>query len=324
VPVFALTKGPAQVLTQSASGTQFNEVTDTSNNHVTIFPTIQGYTLSYSYEDKSFQQESGDEAALVYCYNPPNSTQPPLWVALQISDSVTSEHRWETCLINFPLSTGEEVTVRQLDLRDIQLESNPPMTGRYFAFQYISNNQTEVVLYWYETAIFDTNSTAQTKSIMISLIAVPSRGQSIYQLEADELPVAQAINSYWQPIQTWSTVALALSQNGLGLSAGAAAMLVLLVALQIYLNRREKQALSILFKKIPTQDQLLIKTVGKTKNATTQALTTEFQRLSSSSMPISQSRINQKLNEADRTGLIKKAVVSRDDKPFLIWKKSDF
>jgi hypothetical protein len=43
----------------------------------------------------------------------------------------------------------------------------------------------------------------------------PSSPQGVSDAEAQELPFAQAINNYWQPIQTWSTIALAISQNGL-------------------------------------------------------------------------------------------------------------
>ena len=314
-PVFAITKGPAQVMNQTPSGTQISTMANTANF---VFPNIQGYKISYSYRDAAFEQESGDDAALVYCYNSQQTTSPTIWVALQIASSVISEHQWETCLINFPLSQGDQATVRQLDLRDIQLEINPPMSARYFAFQYINNNQTEIVLYWYETAIFETNSTSQTKSVMISLIAYPSKGQSVSQVENDELPVAQDINNYWQPIQTWTTIALALSQNGLALSGGAAAIFVLLAFYEVYLDRREKHALLIMYKKLSAQDQLLIKAVNNLKNATTQAVTNEFQKLSSTS--ISESYIAQKLDEAEKAGLIKKSLISQKDCPFLIWK----
>lgn len=205
-------------MTQTASGTQIN----TSKS---MLPSIQGYKLNFAYEDTQFEQESGDEASLVYTYASTNNSA-AVWIALQIAPSVTSEHRWETCLINFPLSRSEEVTVNQLDLRDIQLQSNPPITARYFAFQYKNSNQTQIVLYWYETATFNTNGTAQTKSIMLSVIMYTNSPKTVAQSEAQELPVAEAINNYWQPIKTWTSVALFLSANGLYLSIAFSAILV--------------------------------------------------------------------------------------------------
>jgi hypothetical protein len=65
--------------------------------------------------------------------------------------------------INYPLSQGTQPKVTQLDLTDIQTRANPPKVGRYFAFQYHSTNQTQVVLYWYETATFTVNNQTQQK-----------------------------------------------------------------------------------------------------------------------------------------------------------------
>jgi hypothetical protein len=271
-PVFALTQGPAQVMIQTPSGTQIN----TSNS---MLPNIPGYTLNYLYRDTQFEQSTGVDAALVYSYGSPNETTSTVWIAIQIAASVSPEHRWETCLINFPLSLGEQTSVNQLDLRDIQIQDNPPMTARYFAFQYKNTNQTQVVLYWYETATFNTNSTAQTKSVMISLVIYPSSPQNVSETENQELPIANAINNYWQPIKTWTTVALAISQNGLALLTAATIIFVLLILYTMYLNRREKLSLLTLYRKLPTQDQLLIKAIDNiknTQNTTTQAITTEF------------------------------------------------
>lgn len=146
-PVFALTQGPAQVMTQTPSGAQVD-----ASNSTLPFPQINGYSLNYVYRDLQFEKTSGDDAALIYAYHPSNGTASTVWIALQISSSVASEHRWETCLISFPLSQGEQSSVKQVDLRDVQIQSNPPLTARYFAFEYKNTNQTQVVLYWYETA----------------------------------------------------------------------------------------------------------------------------------------------------------------------------
>ena len=220
-----------------------------------------------------------------------------------------------------PLSKGDQLTVNQLDLRDIQIQDNPPMTAQYFAFQYKDSNQTQVVLYWYETATFETNSTAQTKSVMISLIMYPSSPQSVSEAEAQELPIANAINNYWQPIKTWSIIALSISQNGFALSTGAIAILVFLILYVVYLNRKEKLALLNLYRKLPSQDQLIMKAVTNAKNMhnpTTQAITLEFQKLSQT--PTSESWIAQKLNEAENVGLIKRTLTNEDDNPALAWK----
>ena len=301
-PVFALTQGPAQVIYQTPSGTQVN--TNTTNS---LLPNVVDYALSYVYRDTAFEQESGDDAALVYSYDSQNDTTSTVWVAIQIAPSVTSEHRWETCLVNYPLSQGDTATVDQLDLRDIQIQDNPPVTARYFAFEYKDTNQTQVVLYWYETATFDTNGTAESKSVMLSLVMYPPSPQNYTDAEAQELPIANTINNFWTPIQTWSTIALTISQNGLALSAAATTILALLILYALYLDRKDKLALLNLYRKLSTQDQLIIKAVTNAQNndtPTTQAITIEYQKLSQTPTP--ETWITQKLNEAESAGTIKK------------------
>ena len=59
-------------------------------------------------------------------------TKPTVWVAVELASTTGPLHRWETCLINYPLSQGLQPKVTQLDLTDIQTQANPPIVGRYF------------------------------------------------------------------------------------------------------------------------------------------------------------------------------------------------
>jgi len=60
-----------------------------------------------------------------------------------------------------------------------------------------------------------------------------------------------AVNEYWQPIKTWTVVALAISQNGLALSTLAIAALIALLFFGWYLRQREKASLINLLEKLP-------------------------------------------------------------------------
>jgi len=314
-PVFALTQGPAQVITQTPQGIQVN----TSNP---MLPNIQGYTLNYLYRDTAFEQESGDDAALVYSYTAvSNDSALSVYVAIQIAASVTSEHQWEYCLVTYPLSQGNPTTVNTLDDKNIQLQANPPMTAHYFAFQYTDTNQTQVVLYWYETATFNTNNTAQTKSVMISLITYPSSPQNVTQAENQELPIANAINNYWAPIQTWSVVALAISQNGFALSIVASVILAVLIFYAVFLDKREKTQLRNMFRKLPEKNKTLITAVDnaqKEGTPSTQGIINQLQKLTNAI--VDKGWLIEKLNEAQNAGLIKQAIANDNDEPTIQWK----
>jgi hypothetical protein len=313
-PVFALTEGPAQILIQTPSGLQ-------PNTQNLPLPQVAGYNLSYVYRDTSFEQLSGEDASLVYAYGSTEPNKPTVWVALELAQTTGPLHRWETCLINYPISQGLQPKVSQLDLTDIQTQANPPIVGRYFAFQYNTTNQTQVVLYWYETATFNVNNQTQQKQVKLSLVVYPKSSDEVKQSEQLLLPIAKQINDYWEPIKTWTTVALTISQNGLALSAVSVALLVALLFYKALLNFQEKTSLLTLYNKLPTQKQQLIKAVSNTTkqgNPTTQGITVELNKQLRTETTSEQ--IAEELEEAEKIGLIQKALENKEDKPTYAWK----
>ena len=308
-PVFALTEGPAEIMIQSPSGLQ-------PNTQTLPLPQIQGYNLSYVYRDSAFEKLSGQDASLVYAYGSTDPNKHTVWVAVELASTTGPLHRWETCLINYPISQGLQPKVTQLDLTDIQTQANPPIVGRYFAFQYHSTNQTQVVLYWYETATFNVNNQTQQKHVKISLVTYPQSSSQISQDETLLLPIAQAVNDYWQPIKTWTPVALTISQNGLALSAISIALLLLLLIYRTWLNYQDKKSLLILYGKLPTQKQELIKAIADAKkeiNPTTDGIAA---KLGTSDLR----QLEAELREAEKVGLVQKALISKEDKPAYEWR----
>jgi exosortase len=314
VPVFALTEGPAQIMVQTPSGMQ-------PNIQSLPLPQIQGYNLSYVYRDTSFEQLSGEDASLIYAYGSSNTTKPTVWVAIELASTLGPLHRWETCLINYPLSQGLQPKVSQLDLTDIQTQANPPIVGRYFAFQYHTTNQTQVVLYWYETATFSINGTSEQKQVKISLVTYPKSTSQVPQDKRLLLPIAKEINDYWQPIKTWTTIALTISQNGLALSATTTALLMTLIIYRLILAQQEKASLLTLYNKLPAKNQLLIKAVQnakKQKNPTIHGIADELNKLTNT--PTDLVQLQADLQDAEKVGLIDRALVNREDKPAYAWR----
>ena len=244
-----------------------------------------------------------------------------MWVAVELASTLGPLHRWETCLINYPLSQGLQPKVSQLDLTDIQTQANPPIVGRYFAFQYHTTNQTQVVLYWYETATFSINGTSEQKQVKMSLVTYPQSTSQVLQDELLLLPIAKEINDYWQPIKTWTTIALTISQNGLVLSTITTALLMVLIVYRLILAQQEKASLLTLYNKLPTNKQLLTKAVQnakKLKNPTIQGIADELNRLANTPIDIEQLRAD--LQDAEKIGLIDRILVNKEDKPEFAWR----
>ncbi|MCW4044840.1 MAG: archaeosortase/exosortase family protein, partial [Candidatus Bathyarchaeota archaeon] len=313
-PVFALTEGPAQVLIQTPTGTQVN-------TQKLPLPQIAGYNLSFIYRDTNFEEKASQDASLAYAYKASDNSKHTVWVAVEIAGSTGKLHRWETCLINYPLSRGLQPRVTQLDLSDIHIQENPPLIARYFAFRYNRTNQTQVVLYWYETADFNVNGTSQHKRVKISLIAYPEPDGNISNCRSEMLPVAAAINNYWQPIKTWTSIALLISQNGLALSAAAIVILISLLFFRLFFRLREKSALLTLYGKMPEGMQRIVDAVAQTQRRganTLRGIADELQ-LQMKTVKL-ESWLVQRLNETEKIGLIEKAIASKNDEPAVTWK----
>lgn len=312
-PVFALTEGPAQITIQTPAGEQGN---------TQILPQIPNYTLQFVYRDKDFEQKAKQDASLVYVYMPLNKTEETIWVAVEIASTTSSLHRWEYCLITWPQTGGGyQPKVRQVDLKDTQILENPPLIARYFAFQYTKTNQTQLVLYWYETATFKTNTTAQQKHVKMSLITYPDTPQDITESENQVLPFATAIANHWQPTKTWSQIALTISLNGPTLAAATTTLLAAIVVFNIIEKNRMKKANRNAYKKLSKTNQQIIEAVRETQKTTTPTtnnIAKTYENITEEQ--ITPENLLQKLTQAEKAGLIKKEVLNKQDEPVLGWK----
>jgi hypothetical protein len=310
-PVFALTEGPAQIVIQTLAGEQGN---------TQLLPQIQGYTLEYMYRDKDFEKTSGQDASLIFAYIPTDKTKESIWVAVEIGSATAMLHQWEVCLISWPIQFGRPAEVTQLDLKDVEVLQNPPMIARYFAFQWTKTNQTQVVLYWYESSIFMTNSTTQQKRVKTSLITYPNTPQNLTKTE-ELLPFATAIAQYWAPIKTWSSMALLLSKQSVYLAAATIALLIFVTILYTLEGRKQRKANVQAFQKLSISTKQFINIVAETEKKTTptfHAIAATYEDRMGE--PIEEEKMLQKLSEAEKTGIIKGNIANVQDQPTKIWK----
>ena len=309
-PVFTLAQGPDVVLTNSA-GQQVS---------MGLLPNIPGYTLQFDYRDADFENLAGIDMALAYIYVPQDHSQKPIWVAVEIASARSLLHRWETCLVTFPLQQGWAPKVTQIELSDIQLYENPPIIGRYFAFEYTLNNQLQTALYWYESASFNVNLTMQEKQLQISLIAYPNAAE-VSVVKEQQLAIAKQITEYWQPIKIWSPITLILSQNGAQLAAFSSITIMASLVLFNIENRKQKRLNKNAYTKLSKEHKKIIDIVEKTENtniSTLEIIACSYREVSG--QEIDKEHLLQKLVELEKIGLIKRGVVSKKDEPFQVWK----
>jgi len=313
VPVFALTEGPAELLIQTPGGEQ----TTTAQ----ILPETLNYTLRFVNRSKKFEEITKREA-LLYAYIPADRLGKTVFVAIEIGSSRSTWHLWEASLITWPQLHGLPPRVTQLDLRDVQLLQNPPIIGRFFAFQWLNSSTNQVVLYWCEKALFNTGSSSEQKYVKISVIARTKNPEEVPEIENLILPFGEAIVKYWQPLKTWSQIALFISQNGIILITVTVASLAIILSYYVMREEGERKSNLIFYNKLALKEEKLIlqatRQAAQKEKPTTNAIASHYQKLTGT--PIELEPLIEKLNEAEKAGLIKKEIASKEDEPILTWK----
>jgi len=311
-PAFALTKAGPMTIISTPSGEQVS---------TEILPQIQDYNLSFIYRDTAFEARAKQDMSLIYIYAPNNRSMYPVWVAIEIASTQASLHSWEVCLITWPTTQGQQLTVSQIDLKDIQLTQNPPIISRYFVFQYKKNNITEAVLYWRETSTFTVNSTSQTKHVKISLITYPENLDDLPGIENQLVTLATAITAYWQPIKTWSQITMLISQNGPNLATATGTMVIATTILYYFQTKRRKKANTTAYEKLSKPNQEIVDTIHKTEKRTQPTLNnikTTYEE--TTKQPIDPEQLQQKLLELEKTSIIESSIANKQDEPIQTWK----
>jgi hypothetical protein len=310
-PVFALTEGPAQIIIQTPTGEQGN---------AQLLPQIQGYNLTFEYRDKEFEEVARQDASLVYAYMPLDQNKEPVWVTVEIGSSTAMLHRWEACLITWVISHQRPAVVTQLDLKDVQIFENPPIIARYFAFKWTKTNQTQVVLYWYETSIFVATNSTQQKRVKISLITYPETPENMTK-EEDLLPFATTIAQYWQPIKMWTQLALLLSQESIYLAAITSALLLALIVLYALERIKQGKANANAYRKLSTHNKQIIDLITETKKTVSPTLQAIASALNKQTAEAEErERLLQRLSQLEQAGMVSSHIANIQDEPTHVWK----
>ena len=315
VPVIALTKGPAQIMITTPQGEQGN---------IKLLPQVQDYNLQFVYRDTQFEQTAGQVASLMYLYNPLGSTKYPIFIGIEIASARSSLHHWEDCLL-YGLYWQTEIhgspPVKQIDLRDIQILQNPPIMARYFAFQYVKSNNTQVVLYWYGTSIFTINNTARQENVKISVVVYPKNSSDIPAIEEQLLSFAKEIVNYWEPLKAWSLLALILSQYGDRLTIATSSLLAIPVIFTAYEKRKEKLKNSVLYQKLSPINKQIIDTIQLTEKTATPTFQNIYSKyVQNITGNVTKEKILNTLVEAEKTGLVSDQIANCQDEPVQVWK----
>jgi exosortase/archaeosortase family protein len=304
IPVFTLTQGPPIVAINAPSGQQVS---------AQILPQTDQYALTFLYRNIESEAQAKLDMSLVYLYTPLNQSSGPILASVEIAPTQLYLHPWETDLV--------APKVSQIELRNIQLTQNPQIISRYFVFNYAAANQTQAVLYWFDTTVFMLNLTSQEKHVKISLIAYPQSidESTLATVELQLVTLATAVANYWQQIKTWSQVTLFISQNGITLSTATAITLCFTIVYYELETGKRRKASMVATGKLASPSREIVKAVQETKKpATLENVSATLRKTVAQRMTTEQ--LEQRLGELEKRGIIRSSVYSRNDEPVQTWK----
>lgn len=280
------------------------------------------YTLRFLYRDEAYERIARQDASLMYAYFPPPTTPgATVYVDVGVANSISNLHSWEVCLITEQTAHGRYPLVSVLDSRDIPLLEDVPIIARYLVFESLAN-YTQVTLYWYEKATFNTGITVEQKYVRISLIILTRDPTKYKQFEDQLLDFGHRIASYWKPLKSQSLVSLGVPAQQL-LLAVSIAFVVFTKTAQYSNEWRKKNNNLKLFKNFaPAEEQLMLQNI---LDLAKEKKTMEIRDIYAA--------INKKKNESvkfdelfdaltglEEYGFIRKDVVSVGNRPRLVWK----
>lgn len=311
-PVFAITQTPANIIVTTPTG-------QTASTE--IFPNPPNYLLEFENRDTVFEETSTQDMSLMYIYYPEKANLQPIWVALEIAPTRTSLHRWETCLYDWTISQGRIPQVTLIELYDIQMNENPPIICRYFVFQYTKTNQIQSVLYWYNSATFNINSTIQQENVKISLIGYPENINELESIKNQQLTIARNIIDYWEPVKMWSATAMLISTNGAYLAATTSLLLAAVAIYYVFLAATQRKANRRAYMKLFESDKKIIdaiRAINKKTLPTLSAISIEHQK--ATNQTIDKDKLLQMLTTLAKEHIITSQITNQGDEPIQTWK----
>ncbi|NWG10439.1 exosortase/archaeosortase family protein [Candidatus Bathyarchaeota archaeon] len=314
-PTFAIAQDPVGI----SSGWE---------NATNVFPSnivdTQGlnHTLRFLYRDRYFEGLAHQDASLMYAYFPP-STQPStlIYVDVGVASSIASLHSWEVCLITWRTSQGLYSAVTIVDSRDIQLLEDVSLIARYLVFE-SPENYTQVTLYWYEKAMFNTGITVEQKYVRISLIILTRESTNYQQFEEKLLIFGREIASYWKPLKNQSLVSLGVPAQQLLLGLSIVSV-VSTKAVQYSVDSRKKNNNLKIFKNFaPDKEKAMLETIrdlAKDKRVVeTSEIYAAIEKSKGNSVKFDE--LSDALMRLEEYGFMKRDVISVKNKPKLVWR----
>jgi exosortase len=310
VPTFVMTQGLPEIVRQvPLKGESVN---------LQFIPSLPNLEPKFLYRDTEYEKMLELDAALLYVYLPEDNSRNAIYLDLWIAMERNRFHLWEVCI-------EPNIT---FDQRDVMLKDAPPLIGRFFAFQRNRSQLTEVILCWTDEMVFQTPSGFERKYLMVSLAAYIQNSTGYPTIEDQLLTMGKALIDFWQPVKSQSTLAqnvnwliITLVRHNLAIIGSLMVGISAILLIQLYRSAQNKRRNTKSYYRLTPEDRNILRATHQAQKKgppTGNAITSEYREIAGE--PIEMDRLLQKLGEAERAGLVKRAVRNLEERPILVWR----
>lgn len=224
-------------------------------------------------------------------------------------------------MVTYQTAQGQNALVKVYDSRETQLLENPPLIAQYFVFD-SPNSYTQVTLFWYEKASFNTGLTVEQKYVRISLLVLVDDASNYQELEKQLFKIGQIIAESWEPLKTQSLVSLGIPAQQ-SLLAGSIIFLVGTRTTQYFAEKRKASTNRKIFSKFSSKKEKIV-------YETLSELAKEKKYLRTSDIvegvqkrvgkPVSSKKVYSVLKALEEYGFVKRTIISIGNSPVQVWK----
>ncbi len=312
-PTFATAKGSGTL--NFLSGENYENANST-------LPEIPGYKLQFLYRDTAYEKLAKQDASLVYGYFPANTSDKVIYADIGVSSSVSNLHNWEVCLVTYQTAQGQNALVKVYDSKETQLLENPPLIAQYFVFD-SPNNYTQVTLFWYEKASFNTGLTVEQKYVRISLLILADDASNYRELEDELFAFGQIVAESWEPLKTQSLVSLGIPAQQ-SLLAGSIIFLVGTWTTQYFAEKRAASNNRKIFSKFSSKkEQIVYDSISELAKEKKYLRTSDIVEAVAKRVgkPVSSKKVYGVLRALEEYGFVKRTIISVGNSPVMVWRQ---
>jgi exosortase/archaeosortase family protein len=305
-----------------AQGLEVTAPTDTGTKSTDVFPNITGYSpITFFYRDYDYEKLAQQDASLWYAYYSSENELPTVYVDINVAGSISNLHNWEVCLYSWQIAQGETPIVSVLDSRDVQLIQETPIIAQFFTFV-SPYNYTQITLYWYEKAAFNTGTTVEQRYVRVSLVALTDNSTTYKQLEDQVQPIGAAIATFWQPMRDNGLLTLGVPTIQTLLMLSVAVVASAETAQTLAERKRRTTNQRLFYSHATQQEKTLLQTVQKLAARKEMIRTEDIQRTlaeTEGDQPEFET-LQTMLRSLEQYGFIKKEVKTLNNQTYLAWK----